>query len=133
MSRVSTSELRRGLVLRIGTLRFPSGLVACILVACLANAVWIQRNAAPPRSWDDAEYLARTVATYPAPERGDLIEFLRMSSRPARGVHPPMPKLLPIAMYVVAGPGTRPALYAYAILIPLFCVYVFLLAREITR
>ena len=109
------------------------GLVVLILVACVGNAIWIQRNNAPPRSWDDAEYLAESVATYHALERGDLIEFLRMSSRPARGVHPPMPKLFPIAAYALVGPGTRPALYAYTILIPVFCVYVFLLAREITR
>ena len=108
------------------------GLVVLILVACVGNAIWIQRNNAPPRSWDDAEYLAESVATYHALERGDLIEFLRMSSRPARGVHPPMPKLFPIAAYALVGPGTRPALYAYTILIPAFCVYVFLLARDIT-
>jgi len=43
-----------------------------------------------------------------------------------------MPKLFPIAAYALVGPGTRPALYAYTILIPAFCVYVFLLARDIT-
>jgi 4-amino-4-deoxy-L-arabinose transferase-like glycosyltransferase len=133
MSRVSTPESRRGLLLRQGTLRLPPGLIACILVACVANVIWIQRNAAPPRSWDDAEYLAESVATYHALERGDLTEFLRMSSRPARGAHPPMAKLFPITAYVLVGPGTGPALYANTILIPVFCVYVFLLATEITR
>ena len=133
MSRLSASESQRGLVLRTRTLRFPPGLIACILVACVANVAWIQGNAAPPRSWDDAEYLAESVATYHALERGDLTEFLRMSSRPARGVHPPMAKLFPITTYVLMGPGMRPALYAYTILIAVFCVYVFLLATEITR
>jgi Dolichyl-phosphate-mannose-protein mannosyltransferase len=111
----------------------PHGLVVWILVACVFNLIWIQLNAAPPRSWDDAEYLADSVTTYHALERGDLEEFLRLASRPARGVHPPMTKLLPLPMYVLFGAGTRPALYAFTALIPVFCVYVFLLGRVVSR
>ena len=111
----------------------PLALAVCIFVACLCNVVWIRQNDAPPRSWDDAEYLADSVSTYHALARGDLAGFLRAASRPARGVHPPMTKLVPIPMYVLLGPGTRSALYAYTALIPVFCVYVFLLARLVCR
>jgi hypothetical protein len=111
----------------------PAGLIACICVACLCNVIWIRLNAAPPRSWDDAEYLADSVQTYHPLARGDLIGFARAASRPARGVHPPMAKLMPIPMYVVLGAGTRPALYAYTALIPVFCIYVFLLAQLVCR
>jgi hypothetical protein len=107
-------------------------LVAWIFVVCLLNLLWVQLNAAPPRSWDDAEYLADSVYTYQPLQRGHLVEFVRRASRPALGVHPPMMKLLPIPMYVLFGTGTRPALYAYTALIPVFCVYVFLLARGVT-
>jgi hypothetical protein len=108
-------------------------LVVCISVVCLLNVIWIQLNVAPPRSWDDAEYLADSVYVYQALERGDLIEFGRRASRPARDVHPPMMKLLPLPMFVLFGPGTQPALYAYTALIPVFCVYVFVLARGVTK
>jgi hypothetical protein len=111
----------------------PAALIVCICVACLCNVVWIRLNAAPPRSWDDAEYLADSVSTYHALARGDLVAFARAASRPARSVHPPMTKLLPIPMYLVLGPGTRPALYAYTALIPVFCIYVFLLAALVCR
>ncbi len=36
-------------------------------------------------------------------------------------------------MYVVLGAGTRPALYTYTALIPVFCIYVFLLAHLVCR
>jgi hypothetical protein len=113
--------------------RLPAGLIVCIGVACLCNVVWIRVNAAPPRSWDDAEYLADSVNAYHALARGDVIGFARAASRPARGVHPPMTTLVPIPMYVVLGPGTRPALYAYTALIPVFCIYIFLLATLVCR
>jgi hypothetical protein len=113
--------------------KIPLTLVACILAACLSNLLWIELNVAPPRMWDDAEYLADSVTTYHALERRDWTGFLRAASQPARGVHPPMTKLVPIPMYVLFGPGTSSALYAYTALIPVFCVYVFLLGRLITR
>jgi hypothetical protein len=115
-----------------GTLQPAAQLVICIVIVCLLNLIWIHLNAAPPRSWDDAEYLADSVSTYHALERGELTEFLRAASRPARGVHPPMTKLLPIPMYALLGPGTKPALYAYTLLIPVFCVYVFLLGTAVS-
>ena len=108
-------------------------LVVWIVVVCSLNLLWVQLNAAPPRSWDDAEYLADSVYTYQALERGDFIDFARRASRPALGAHPPMMKLLPMPMFVLFGTGTRPALYAYMAFIPVFCVYVFLLARGITK
>ena len=108
-------------------------LVAWIVAACLSNLLWIELNVAPPRMWDDAEYLADSITTYDALERRDWSGFMRAASRPARGVHPPMTKLVPIPMYVFFGPGTSSALYAYTALIPIFCLYVFLLARFISR
>jgi hypothetical protein len=111
----------------------PRRLLVCIVLACVSNLIWIHMNAAPPRSWDDAEYLSDSVIAFHALERGDPIEFLRLASRPARGVHPPMTKLLPIPMYMVFGAGTRPALYGFTALIPLFCVYLFLLARTLSK
>ena len=119
--------------LAMRALVIPRSLVVFIIVACVSNLIWIHLNAAPPRSWDDAQYLADSVRTFHALERGDMSEFLRAASRPARDVHPPMTKLAPIPMYVVFGAGFRSALYSYTILIPIFCVYLFLLARLITR
>ena len=109
----------------------PRSLLVCVGVACVSNLIWIHMNAAPPRSWDDAEYLSESVIAFHALERGEPVEFLRLAGRPARGVHPPMTKLLPIPVYMVVGPGTKPALYAFTALIPLFCVYLFLLARSL--
>src|SRR4029453_14495523 len=74
--------------------RVRACLVAWIVVACAANLIWFHRNLAPPRSWDDAEYLADSVSTYRPLQQGDLVEFLRRASRPARGVHAPMIKLI---------------------------------------
>jgi hypothetical protein len=111
----------------------PRALAIWIILICVANLTWIRLNAAPPRSWDDAEYLVESVVTYNALAAGRIGEFARLASRPARGVHPPMVKLLPIPMYVLLGPGMRSALYAYTCLIPVFCVYLFLFAREVTR
>jgi hypothetical protein len=113
-------------------MKFPVGLVVWIFIACFFNLVWIQLNAAPPRMWDDAEYLAESVSTYHALEQRDLSGFVRAASRPARGAHPPMTKLLPIPMYVMFGPGTSSALYSFTVLIPLFCIYLFLLARLVS-
>ena len=110
-----------------------SGSRVWVAVACLSNLLWIELNVAPPRMWDDAEYLADSVTAYDALERRDWRGFLRAASRPARSVHPPMTKLAPIPMYVLFGPGTSSALYASTALIPLFCLYVFLLARLISR
>ena len=104
-----------------------------VALACLANVTWIHANVAPLRMWDDSEYLAGSVDTYHALERGDLKGFIRAASRPARGVHPPMTELVPLPMYVIFGPDTRSALYAYTCLIPLFCLYAYLLARAIVR
>ena len=85
---------RKGRPRRSSHRRVIIGLVVCIFVVCLLNLIWIQLNVAPPRSWDDAEYLADSVYAYQALEHGDLIEFVRRASRPALGVHPPMMKLL---------------------------------------
>jgi hypothetical protein len=112
--------------------RLPAGLVVWILFACLFNLAWIHLNVAPPRMWDDAEYLADSVSTYRPLEQGDLIGFGRAASRPARGAHPPMTKLMPIPMYVLFGTGTSSALYSFTALIPVFCVYLFLLARLVS-
>jgi hypothetical protein len=117
----------------LAALSLPRGLVIWICAACLLNLLWIQLNAAPPRSWDDAEYLADSVSTYQPLARGDLAGFVRAASRPARGVHPPMTKLVPIPMYVLLGFGTRPALYGFTALIPVFCLYVFLLGTLVCR
>lgn len=108
-------------------------LAAIAATACLLNVAWIRQNAAPPRSWDDAEYLAESVTGDLVLERDGVPTFLRFATRPARGVHPPMPKLLPIASYVLIGRGTEPALYAFTLSIPIFCVYLFLLAERTTR
>ena len=115
-----------------GMIKLPAGLVVWILFVCLFNLLWIHLNVAPPRMWDDAEFLADSVSTYHPLEQKDLIGFAREASRPARGVHPPMTKLMPIPMYILFGTGTSSALYSFTALIPLFCVYVFLLARLVS-
>jgi hypothetical protein len=60
--------------------------------------------------------VAESVIAYQALQRGDVTGFLRPASRPARGVHPPITKLLPLPMYVLFGNGTRPVLYAFTAL-----------------
>jgi hypothetical protein len=108
-------------------------LAAWIIIACAGNLLWIAWNAAPPHSWDDANYLADSVGRYRALAAGHWMEFVRLASRPADGVHPPMVALLPIPSYLVFGPGTRSALYAFTALVPVFCVYVFGLGRLLSR
>lgn len=43
-------------------------LLVCIVLACVSNLIWIHMNAAPPRSWDDAEYLSDSVIAFHALE-----------------------------------------------------------------
>ncbi len=99
-----------------------------ILLVCLLNMVWIRLNVAPPRMYDDAVYLADSVVAYDALRERGVISFVGQCLLPTRGIHPPMMKILPIPVYLVLGPGTNAALYAYTLLIPVFCVYLFLLA-----
>jgi hypothetical protein len=44
-----------------GSRAVPAGLIIWISVACACNVLWIHPNAAPLRSWDDAECLADSV------------------------------------------------------------------------
>lgn len=97
-------------------------------VFCAANLLWIHSNAAPPRMYDDAVYLTDSVRLFLTLHERGLTPFLRECAEATKG-HPPMIKILPVPFYFLFGPGTASALYAYTLLIAVFCIYLFLLAR----
>jgi hypothetical protein len=107
------------------------GLAVFILLMCLLDVVWIRHDAAPPRMFDDSMYLTESVDLYYTLRDHGVVRFVVDSLTPSRGAHPPMMKILPVPMYLALRPGTDAALYCYALLIPVFCVYIFLLAREL--
>ena len=108
------------------------GLAVFILLMCLLDVVWIRQDTAPPRMFDDSVYLTESVDLYNVLREHGVVRFLGASLTPAAGAHPPMIKVLPVPIYLVLGPGTDAALYGYTLLIPVFCVYLFLLGRELT-
>ena len=101
-----------------------------IVVICAANVLWIRINVAPPRMYDDAVYLTDSVKLFQTIQERGLAPFLRECAEATKG-HPPMIKILPVPFYFLFGPGTASALYAYTLLIAIFCIYLFLLAREL--
>ena len=103
-----------------------------ILTICAVDVLWIRTNVAPPRMYDDSVYLADSVHLFHTAKEQGVLSFLRECAT-ATKKHPPMMKILPIPLYLLFGPGTAQALYAYMLLIPIFCVYLFLLARELTE
>jgi hypothetical protein len=107
------------------------GLTAFIVVMCAVDVVWIRQNTAPPRMFDDSAFLIESVDLYHTLREQGLVRFLADSTLHSRRGHPPMMKVLPVFMYLVLGPGTNAALYAHTVLIAVFCLYVFLLAREL--
>src|SRR6185369_13907662 len=102
-----------------------------ILTICVVNVLWIRTNVAPPRMYDDSIYLADSIHLLQTAKQQGFGPFLRECAIPTKD-HPPMIKILPIPLYLLFGPGTAQALYAYTLLIPIFCVYLFLLARELS-
>src|SRR5258708_39834449 len=100
-----------------------------ILAICVVNVLWIRTNVAPPRMYDDSVYLADSVHLLQTAQQRGFLPFLRECAEATKG-HPPMIKILPIPLYILLGPGTAQALYSYTLLIPIFCVYLFLIARE---
>lgn len=107
------------------------GLAAFVVAMCALDVLWIRQNVAPPRMFDDAYYLIESVDLFHTLKEKGIGAFLAGTTVYSRRGHPPMPKILPTFMYLVLGPGTNEALYAYAALIVVFCVYLFLLAREL--
>jgi 4-amino-4-deoxy-L-arabinose transferase-like glycosyltransferase len=106
-------------------------LAAFVLAMCVLDVVWIRQNVAPPRMFDDSYYLIESVDLFHTLRDRGVVPFLRGTTVHSRQGHPPMMKLLPVFMYLVLGPGVNAALYAYTVLIPVFCLYLFLLAREL--
>ena len=107
------------------------GLAVFALAMCAINVVWIRENTAPPRMWDDAYYLTESVDLFHTFQDKGLGAYLWETTVHSRRGHPPMMKILPTFIYPFLGPGTNAALYAYTVLIAVFCVYLFLLAREL--
>ena len=107
------------------------GLALFVVVMCAFDVVWIRQNTAPPRMWDDAYYLIESVDLFHTLQDEGLGAFLAGTTVHSRRGHPPMPKILPTVAYAALGPGTNSALYAYTALIVVFCLYLFLLAREL--
>src|SRR6266849_9399751 len=105
------------------------GLAIFILLACLSDMAWLHQNVAPPRMWDDSSYLAESVVLYRTLQESGLKAFLVECSKPSRGGHPPMMKILSLPFYFIFQPSTNAALYAYTFLIIVFYVYLFLLTR----
>src|SRR5687767_250932 len=107
------------------------GLAVVIVVICAVNVVWIRHNTAPPRMFDDLYYLIESVDLHHTLREEGLVSFLADSPIHSRRGHPPMTKILPVFAYLFLGPGTTAALYAYTVLIAVFCLYLFLLARDV--
>jgi hypothetical protein len=107
------------------------GLAAFVVIICAFDVVWIRQNTAPPRMFDDSYYLIESVDLFRTLEDRGLGGFLAETTIHSRRGHPPMMKILPTFMYLFLGPGTNAALYAYTVLIAVFCLYLFLLAREL--
>jgi 4-amino-4-deoxy-L-arabinose transferase-like glycosyltransferase len=108
-----------------------AGLAAVIVVMCAVDVVWIRQNTAPPRMFDDTFYLIESVDLYRTLQEQGLVKFLEDSTIHSRRGHPPMMKILPVFAYLFLGPGTNAALYVYTVLIAVFALYLFLLAREL--
>ena len=106
------------------------GLAAFVVIMCAVNVVWIHQNTAPPRMFDDSYYLIESVDLYHTLQDEGLVGFLADSTLHSRRGHPPMTKILPVFAYLALGPGTNAALYAFTVLIAVFCVYLFVLALE---
>jgi 4-amino-4-deoxy-L-arabinose transferase-like glycosyltransferase len=81
--------------------------------------------------YDDSVYLADSVHLLHTAQEQGLVPFLHECAIATKN-HPPMIKILPIPLYLLFGPGTAQALSAYTLLIPIFCIYLFLLARELS-
>ena len=110
--------------------RYRLALGILIVVICAANVLWIRINVAPPRMYDDAVYLTDSVKLFQTIQERGLAPFLRDCAEATKG-HPPMIKILPVPFYFLFGPRTASALYAYTLLIAIFCIYLFLLARDL--
>jgi hypothetical protein len=82
--------------------------------------------------FDDVGYLTDSILLYNALQTRGPLGFLAETTTPAR-LHPPMMKIVPIPVFLILGPGYKQALYAYLFLIPVFCLYLFLLVRAVFR
>ena len=107
------------------------GLAAFILVMCALDVAWIRQNTAPPRMFDDSAFLIESVDLFRTLQEEGVGAFLTGTTIYSRRGHPPMMKTLPTFTYLFLGLGTNAALYAYTVLIAVFCVYLFLLARQL--
>src|SRR5438445_548639 len=117
--------------MRAASVESRVALVILIVAICAVDVLWIRISAAPPRMYDDSVYLADSVHLLQTAQQRGFLPFLRECAEATKG-HPPMIKILPIPLYFVFGPGTSQALYSYTLLIPIFCIYLFLLARELS-
>jgi 4-amino-4-deoxy-L-arabinose transferase-like glycosyltransferase len=108
-------------------------LAAFIFLVCVSDVLWIRLNVAPPRLWDDATYFVQSTELYQTLKQRGFIAFLSDCTIPVRAGHPPMIKILPVPCYLAFGPSINSALYAYTLLIPVFCIYLFLLTRALFR
>jgi hypothetical protein len=104
---------------------------AFILLVCLSDIAWLHLSVAPPRYFDDSQYLAEGVQLYHIFKENGIKEFLKNCTYPSRGGHPPMMKILPMPIYLVSQPTMNSGLYAYTLLIPVFCIHLFLLTRAL--
>ena len=107
------------------------GLALFVVVMCAFDVAWIRQNSAPPRMFDDSYYLIESVDLFHTFQDKGAGAFLADTTVHSRRGHPPMMKILPTFMYPFFGPGTNAALYAYTVLIAVFCLYLFLLGREL--
>jgi 4-amino-4-deoxy-L-arabinose transferase-like glycosyltransferase len=117
--------------MRLASVESRVALAILIAAICAVNVLWIRTNVAPPRMYDDSIYLADSVHLFQTAQQRGLLPFLRECATATKG-HPPMIKILPVPLYFLFGAGTAQALYSYTLLIPVFCVYLFLLARELS-
>jgi len=106
-------------------------LAVFLALMCGLDVLWIRMNRAPPRMFDDTHFLIESLDVYEALHRQGFRGFVEESLKPARGFHPPMIKILPVPLYLLLGPGAPAALASFALLIPVFGVYLFLLTRRL--
>lgn len=102
-----------------------------ILLVTISQLVWIKLNTAPPMMWDDAIYLTHSLNNYYTLIDNGILRFLCIFTQIITNSHPPLISVLPLPFYFVFGTGTFSALLVYTFFIIIFCIYLFLLTKEI--
>ncbi len=110
--------------------RYHLILFVLIFLATVSQIVWIKLNAAPPMMWDDAGYLIHSLNNYYTLIDDGMLKFVQIFTQIIT-FHPPLITILPIPFYFIFGNSTFSSLLVYTFFIVTFCIYLFLLTKEI--